>query len=354
MPVDVHVVIRDPVESYKSVVARYNRADANKPGSGKVVPVNYGAATHEAVIENVPKLMDRYAGDPGVRWHFIDNTGIPEEAREVGVEDGLLMLGSVDTNDLSSNFNDVLDNSKLTRRDLERFRDGSLPSEFGSEPAEENAAPTIVRETVRYGDKNVVFTKDRLARAQEAVRRKLSPNRLNTGIDPTVIPHLLTIAGYHLEAGSIKFADWSARMVNDLGEGVRPLLPELYDSALKNLYWRSRRPGLPADQAESLRAVRESLNAHASDTLADPADGGPESLWTNRPPLAETTDFAEAHADHAGGATSATSDIIPGDPQSVGRAGYRVSRRLNRRRGRRQQQPSAQPRERPVIGPRGM
>src|SRR5215469_1393580 len=41
--------------------------------------------------------MDRYADDPGVGWHFIDNTGIPEGAREVGADDGLRLLGSVDT-----------------------------------------------------------------------------------------------------------------------------------------------------------------------------------------------------------------------------------------------------------------
>jgi len=218
LPVDVHVVIRDPVESYKSVVARYNRADANKPGSGKVVPVNYGAATHEAVIENVPKLIDWYADDPGVRWHFIDNTGIPEEAREVGPEDGIRLLASVHTTDLPSKFNDVLDNSKLTKRDLERFRDGSLPSEFGSNPDQRNEEATVGRLAAGYGDKNVIFTKDHLARAQEAVRRKLNPDSVYVNIDPTVLPHLLTIAGYHLEAGSIKFADWSARMVDHLGD----------------------------------------------------------------------------------------------------------------------------------------
>jgi hypothetical protein len=314
-PVDVHVVIRDPVQSYKSVVGRYNRADANKPGSGKVVPVNYGAATHEAVIENVPKLIGHYADDPGVRWHFIDNTGMPEQAREVGAEDVLRMLASVDTNDLRGNFNDVLDNSKLTKRDLERFRDQSLPSEFGSGPAGKNATGSAPPTTARYGDQNVVFTRDRLARAQEAVGRKLNPNRLNAGIDPTLLPNLLTIGGYHLEAGSIEFADWSARMVDHLGDWVIPLLPELYDRALKNIYWRSRRPGLEPDEAESLHAVLETLHGQASDTLVDPAENivGVQSPWDNQPSQAGTNDVLETHAEHGGGAKSGSSVIMPGD-----------------------------------------
>jgi hypothetical protein len=302
-----------PVTGGPSQEARSQEAHPNKPGSGKVVPVNYGAATHEAATENVPKLIDLYADDPGVRWHFIDNTGIPEQAREVGADDGLRLLESVDTNDLPSKFNDVLDNSKLTRRDIERFRDQSLPSEFGSGSAGESGTASPPAKAERYGDRNVIFTKQRLASAQEAVRRKLSPNRLNAGIDPTVIPHLLTIAGYHLEAGAREFTDWSTRMVNDLGGWVTPLLPELYDRALQNLYWRSRRPGLNPDEAESLRVVLETLNAHASDPLPDPADKSAKSPWTNRPLLAGTNDAAEAHADDGAGVTSTTGDIIPGD-----------------------------------------
>src|SRR5262249_23138491 len=109
LPVDIYVVIRDPVESYKSVVGRFERAEANQPGSGKVVPVNYGAATHEAVIENVPKLMEWYRDDPLVRWHFIDNRGMPVEAEELSAEEGPTLLGSIDNSELREKFNDVLD-----------------------------------------------------------------------------------------------------------------------------------------------------------------------------------------------------------------------------------------------------
>src|SRR5262249_54245649 len=161
------------------------------------------------------------------RWHVIDNRGMPVEAREVSPEEGLRLLASIDSTDLSSKFNQVLDNAKLTRRDRERFGDQSPPSEFGSAPAQEVETESSRAEETRYGDKNIFFTKERLTRAQEAVRRKLNPTRLSSGIDPTALPHLLTIAGYHLEAGSIEFAEWSSRMVDDLGDWVIPHLPEL-------------------------------------------------------------------------------------------------------------------------------
>ena len=285
LPVDMHVVIRDPVEAYKSVVERYNRAEANMPGSGKVVPVNYGAATHEAVNQNVPKLMDRYAGDPGVRWHFIDNTGIPEEARDVGADDGLRLLGSVDTNDLRSKFNEVLDNSKLTKRDLERFRDQSLPSEFWSESKTDSAS--------RYGDRNRIFTKALLERSQKSLRRKLNPSRLSGGVDPTALPDLLAIAGYHLEAGAIEFAEWSSRMVNDVGDWVKPHLEELYRKALQNVYWRSKRPGLSADQSESLRGIIAKAADESNKALEHQRKQSPNEreLGTQRPRLLKARDF---------------------------------------------------------------
>ena len=134
--------------------------------------------------------MKWYGDDPSVDWHFIDNRGMPEAARELSAEDGLSLLGSVDAAALPSKFNRVLDNTKLTRRDRKRFGEQSLPSEFLTRLDPENEEATVGRLAAAYGDKNVVFTKDRLARDQEAVRRKLSPERLNAGIDQTVIPHL--------------------------------------------------------------------------------------------------------------------------------------------------------------------
>jgi len=267
LPVDIHVVIRDPLESYKSVVRRYNRADANEPGSGKAVPVNYGVATHEAVIANVPKLMEQFGNEPLVRWHFIGNRGMPVEAREVSADEGSRLLASIDTAGLRDRFNDVLDNTRLTKRDIERFRDESLPSEFATGSADESGTASPSPKGAGYGSSNIVFTKERLARAQEAVRRKLSPNRLNAGIDPTLLPHLLTVAGYHLEAGSIKFGDWSVRMVEHLGDWVVPLLPELYERALQNLYWRSRRPGLPPEVAADLRKILANATSESEKAL---------------------------------------------------------------------------------------
>src|SRR5262249_31033642 len=167
-------------------------------------------------------------------------------------------------------FNQVLDNSKLTKQDRERFGDQSLPSEFGSISAEGSETPLLPSSTSRYGEKNRIFTRALLERSRLSLRKKLNPNRLGGGIDPTALPDLLAIAGYHLEAGAVEFADWSSRMVNDVGDWVLPILPDLYHRTLESIYCRSLRPGLDRNEAESLGPIVGTARSLSPESLQDP------------------------------------------------------------------------------------
>lgn len=80
--------------------------------------------------------------------------------------------------------------------------------------------------TPTYGQKNKVFTEDAATKARERLKKKL--NRLNTGLDPEMMHDAITLAGYHIEGGARKFADFTKAMVNDLGEAIRPYLKSLY------------------------------------------------------------------------------------------------------------------------------
>ncbi|MGD0110229.1 MAG: hypothetical protein ABSC06_40400 [Rhodopila sp.] len=40
----------------------------------------------------------------------------------------------------------------------------------------------------------------------------------------------LTLAGYHIEAGARKFADYARAMIDDLGDAARPHLAQWYTS----------------------------------------------------------------------------------------------------------------------------
>lgn len=79
-----------------------------------------------------------------------------------------------------------------------------------------------------WGEKNKVFTKERADRAREILKKK--GGELRTGIDPELIQAGIDLAGYHIEAGARKFADYARMMIQEVGEWVRPYLKSWYNS----------------------------------------------------------------------------------------------------------------------------
>jgi len=75
---------------------------------------------------------------------------------------------------------------------------------------------------------NKLFTEDAAAKAREVLRKKLSGNTLNSGIDPELLQAGITLAGYHIEKGARTFAAYASAMLADLGEGARPYLKSWY------------------------------------------------------------------------------------------------------------------------------
>jgi N12 class adenine-specific DNA methylase len=75
---------------------------------------------------------------------------------------------------------------------------------------------------------NTVFTEDAAEKARALLRKKLSGNTLNAGLDPEIMQAGITLAGYHIEKGARTFAAYANAMVGDLGETVRPYLKSWY------------------------------------------------------------------------------------------------------------------------------
>lgn len=84
--------------------------------------------------------------------------------------------------------------------------------------------------TPAYGASNTLVSADRYEELKKQMRDKLN-NQLNTGIDPEVFVIGAQMAMYHIEAGARKFADFSSRMIEDLGDNVRPFLKSFYEGA---------------------------------------------------------------------------------------------------------------------------
>jgi hypothetical protein len=79
-----------------------------------------------------------------------------------------------------------------------------------------------------YGAGNKTFTADAAAKARETLRKKLG--QLNAGLDPEMMHAGLMLAGFHIEAGARKFADFAKAMVEDIGENIRPYLRGFYEN----------------------------------------------------------------------------------------------------------------------------
>lgn len=112
---------------------------------------------------------------------------------------------------------------------VERDIDKLAAETPASASAGEAAKPTT------YGAQNALVTADRAAAARARLRQKLSPNRLNAGLDPSVLADMAEIAAFHVEAGARDFAAFSARMLEDVGDEVQPYLRDLFDHSFTRL-----------------------------------------------------------------------------------------------------------------------
>ena len=76
---------------------------------------------------------------------------------------------------------------------------------------------------------NKIFTDDMAEKARAILRKKLG--NINSGLDPETLQAGITLAGYHIEKGARKFAEYVKAMVDDMGNSVKPYLKSWYMAA---------------------------------------------------------------------------------------------------------------------------
>lgn len=91
--------------------------------------------------------------------------------------------------------------------------------QFREEQAEKN-----------YGADNKLVTTERYEELKKKMKQKLL-GQLNMNFDPEMMSIGAEMAMYHIEAGARKFADYATRMINDLGDAIRPYLQGFYEAA---------------------------------------------------------------------------------------------------------------------------
>jgi len=132
---------------------------------------------------------------------------------------------------------------------------------------------------------NTLIT-DAMAEAARA-RLKSKLGRLNTGIDPEMLADGAVLAAYHIERGFRSFAAYSAKMIEDMGEAVRPYLRAFYEGA-------RHFPGFDAEGMTSY-AELEKLSGGGTETGAPNAGAAMPEL-----PQADQRAVAQESPDAAG------------------------------------------------------
>lgn len=119
----------------------------------------------------------------------------------------------------------ILKDTKWEARRAKQIQDVVDAFNEGREP------PPVFNEKAPFSN-NTIFTLEKVEAARALLKSKLGT--LHSGIDPEVLHAGLTIAGAYIEAGLRNFASFSKAMVEDLGDGIKPHLRELYDTAIKD------------------------------------------------------------------------------------------------------------------------
>lgn len=90
-------------------------------------------------------------------------------------------------------------------------------------------APEPKPEPKAFGSDNKLVTTAQAEELRKRLRTKLG--RTNVGVDPTIFTDSVQLGVYYLEGGVRAFPEWSARMIEDLGDAIRPLLRSVYEGA---------------------------------------------------------------------------------------------------------------------------
>ena len=99
------------------------------------------------------------------------------------------------------------------------------------EPAVNPMTGGLQEETGKFGEGNKLFTEQMANDARESIKSKLSG--LHSGVDPTILADMVKLGGYHFEGGVREFGAWSKKMIDDLGEHVKPYLQDAWDKLQK-------------------------------------------------------------------------------------------------------------------------
>lgn len=150
--------------------------------------------------------------------------------------------------------------------------------------------------TRSFGASNKIVTQADHAAALARLKQRLKSPTLSSGLDPELIADAARVGAYYLEGGARSFAAWSARMVADLGDEIKPHLTEI---------WSAAQGHLKEAETEYTGLKKAVVAEERIERGADPIEAEAARTWG---PLWEQTrrEVGEGHVDPLGLARQVT------------------------------------------------
>lgn len=180
--------------------------------------------------------------------------------------------------------------------------------------AKPDSARKAAQSSTDVFSKNTIFTSDRVQAARARLRSKM--NQLNAGIDPEVLIDGVVITGAYVEAGVRNFADYAGKMIDDMGNGVRPYLLSFWEAT--RAFPDVDAEGMtPADVAKKMHDTLLADPEMTPDQLADSVsadrtdDTNTDSTSTDEPRQLETDGTDALAGEPAGSVRASDQDGSP-------------------------------------------
>lgn len=129
---------------------------------------------------------------------------------------------------------------KSSKRKTKPFAEYKIAKENVIDIAEIHSEDVGQSDTGEYGVSNKFVSKNRYNELKNKLRGKLG--QMNIGFDPELFSIGAEMAAYHIEAGARKFGDFAKKMIEDVGDSVRPYLKSFYEGARQfpgmEEYWK--------------------------------------------------------------------------------------------------------------------
>lgn len=124
------------------------------------------------------------------------------------------------------------DIAPISLQDVRKVNEDSIPAGPAVKEEEKPAEVSVPVETEIPKNEGAfgLVSDDRMAELKERLRNKLG-GQLNMGIDPEILAIGMELAVGHIDRGIKTFADFSKKMIADLGDIIRPYLKAFYNGA---------------------------------------------------------------------------------------------------------------------------